>query len=801
MKNLLKLFITSIIIFAVVISCVACDGLSFSQNNDEVVKPTESEKTYTVSTKPTLTSKGTIVSTDGDSVELPALNAEDYYVSTTVAATCSTQGKAEYLWKTTSYGEFSFEVDIPIDSSAHTYKVTENIAATPTQSGSRTYTCDKCGNSYVQSVEYSEYDATAPTEIFFAGDDVVVDNDNGGVVCEGTKVSIVTAGEYDLSGNADEGNITISVEGSVTLNLKGLTLSSSTSAVIYVENAEDVEISAKKDTANVLTDSRSTGDEDAEGGAIYALCDLELKGNGSLSVISSYNNGVHGKDDLKIKNLTLYVKAINNAIKGNDSITITSGCITAISVGGDALKTSNSSLSSKGKQKGNITISGGTMNLYAACDGIDAAYDAIISEDSAETVVNIFTDKYSEYSGEVTAISENQLYIRNTTSLYSYSVLFINDDGEEKWVNAEYHTSVYSGGMGGRTYYYYKVNKPAGYKNLTVYAYTSNQIQGTEDAYSSKSMTLNTSYDTIVFSNGNYSGWSNYTTQSSGGMQFGQMNDGNKDKGDYSTKGIKASNEITISSGKITITAYDDAIHANVETLENGASGKGSVNVSGGELKLSSNDDAIHADTSLIISGGKINISKSYEGLEGVTLSISGGEVYVVASDDGLNASGTSPSITISGGYVDITLGSGDVDGIDSNGSFTMTGGTVVTRGAPNGTSNMATGLDCDGTVKISGGTFVQFGAIETTPTLSGCYTLRFGTSSSSGGFRRGGFGGGSIDTSYSFKAGEWTISGLDLTITNAYTYYGCTIYSSALVKGSSYTISSNGTTYTATAS
>ena len=51
-----------------------------------------------------------------------------------------------------------------------------------------------------------------------------------------------------------------------------------------------------------------------------------------------------------------------------------------------------------------VTLTGCAADLYAACDGIDAAYDVEIGED---TVLNIYTDKYSPYSGEVTAVSDD----------------------------------------------------------------------------------------------------------------------------------------------------------------------------------------------------------------------------------------------------------------------------------------------------------------------------------------------------------------------------------------------------------
>lgn len=125
-----------------------------------------------------------------------------------------------------------------------------------------------------------------------------------------------------------------------------------------------------------------------------------MVGKGALSVTGNYNNGIQSKDDISIKNVTIKVNAVNNAIKGNDEVAIESGEIIAISRKGDGIKTLNSSLSTKGKQKGNVIISGGNIDIYAACDSIDAAYGVDVSGDGN---LNIYTDTYSDYSEAVAA--------------------------------------------------------------------------------------------------------------------------------------------------------------------------------------------------------------------------------------------------------------------------------------------------------------------------------------------------------------------------------------------------------------
>ncbi len=180
-----------------------------------------------------------------------------------------------------------------------------------------------------------------------------------------------------------------------------------------------------------------------------------------------------------------------------------------------------------------------------------------------------------------------------------------------------------------------------------------------------------------------------------------------------SAKGIKATADITIENGSITLNTADDAIHSN-----------GSVNINGGTLSASSGDDGIHSDASLVINAGDITIDKSYEGLESAAITINGGSIRLKASDDGLNTSGGSDGssvnsrpgqnnfdisdgsqLNIHGGYIYIDA---QGDGLDSNGDFAMTGGTVIVNG-PTNDGNGA--LDYNGTGTVAGGLLLAAGS------------------------------------------------------------------------------------------
>ena len=446
------------------------------------------------------------------------------------------------------------------------------------------------------------------------------------------------------------------------LEMCGLTLYSGEQNPITILSGDKVTLSAKKETKNYIYDTReavSDDDETAYSAAVYAKCDLELAGKGELTVISSNNNGIHTKDDLKVKNLTLSVTCEDNALKGNDSVSITGGILTLIAKSGDGIKTKNSDISSKGKQRGIITISGGTVNIYAACDGIDAAYNSDISGDA---IVNIYTDSYSPYS--------------KTSG---------------------------GGNTGGG-------NFPSG-GNTGLPSENGNSKSGSGFGGGS------------FGSNGGFGGGGNFGGGGfgGGGRPGGQggMNDGNNEKSDYSTKGIKADNEIHIYGGTITVNSYDDAIHANGgDALENGETATGNILISGGTLTLFTKDDGVHADGTLTVSGGKIEITGSYEGLEGTFVAVTGGDISIVSSDDGINATTTSGTgitfesgtvyiyaggdgidsnsrtsyqgILFAGGNITVVSTSGGDSSIDTEQGYTYTGGTVLALCPSNGMGNEA---------------------------------------------------------------------------------------------------------------
>ena len=578
---------------------------------------------------------------------------------------------------------------------------------------------------------------------------------DGSTITQNDSVYTIThAGEYTVTGLLSEGQIVVNADDNaeITIVLNGTSITCSNGSPIYIKNADNVKIKSEENTYNCIVDARAEADDNpdnssSENGnaAIYAACDLKLVGKGALSLTGNYNNGIQSKDDISIKNVTIKVNAVNNAIKGNDEVAIESGEIIAISRKGDGIKTSNSSLSTKGKQKGNVIISGGNIDIYAACDGIDAAYGVDVSGDGN---LNIYTDTYSDYSEAVAADNSGSSASSSGSSISTPDSSASNPGSSASNPGSSASNPGSSASNPGSS----NQNQGSSSKsssNATMMTYTTtantdnqnNSSVGTppdmNNAQNNGNMgnppDMNNTQNNGNMGNppdmnnsssnpgmkGNFGGGN----KAANGMP-GNNSSGNSSKKSYSTKGIKAESEINISGTAINISSTDDGIHANSDSgvLETGEDGKGIISISGGTITISTGDDGIHADKELNITDGYINVLTSYEGLEAITINISGGQSFVYAADDGINActgDGTStPLINITGGYVDVTTGPGDTDGIDSNGSYTQSGGMVFVKGGSS-SGQVSGSIDVDGNITITGGTCVALGGICETPVNS----------------------------------------------------------------------------------
>lgn len=209
-----------------------------------------------------------------------------------------------------------------------------------------------------------------------------------GIKVNGSTVTITAGGEYTVSGTCANGQLIVdTADELVEVALAGVTLSNSSVAPIYVANVGDeCTLSVKSGTINTISDGTSHTDSyvnsDNEtvsvNGAIFSRSDLKIKGKGTLTVNGNTADGIVSKDDLKIWNGTIVVNAVDDGIRGNDSVRIGDPDdteypdlnVTVKTTSGDGIKTTSTETG-----KGYITISGGTIDITSNADGFQAEQD------------------------------------------------------------------------------------------------------------------------------------------------------------------------------------------------------------------------------------------------------------------------------------------------------------------------------------------------------------------------------------------------------------------------------------------
>ena len=282
------------------------------------------------------------------------------------------------------------------------------------------------------------------------------------------------------------------------------------------------------------------------------------------------------------------------------------------------------------------------------------------------------------------------------------------------------------------------------------------------------------------------------------------------------SKGLKCSTDMELVAGRIVAVTTGDCEYkdndltsaaaikcdgtltldeAVVEVKSTGNGGKGincdgNIIINGGTLKvittgkqhvygrLDSSSKGVKSDGNITINGGEIKVKATGgEGSEGIesknVLTINGGIIEVVTYDDCLNAS---TNITITGGK--ISCYSSGNDGIDSNGTLTITGGTVIAAG----TTSPEEGFDCDqNTFTITGGTIIGIGGGTSTPTSNQCTqpVMIYGGSGTAG--------------QYIYLATTDGAEVITYKIPRTYNQMALLVSSPVLVQGNSYILTSGG--------
>ena len=482
---------------------------------------------------------------------------------------------------------------------------------------------------------------------------------------------------YTLSGSSSDGSLTLGGSYKCTVSLAGITLTNPSGAAINITNKKRIQVSAKKGTENTLTD----GANGSQKGCLYSKGQIQLQGNGTLTVAGNTAHAIKSGDYISVKNLTLNItSAVKDGISCNKYFQMKSGTVTISGVGDDGIQAdletddenTGETTDHEDENSGNAYIEGGTLNITctaAAAKGIKAEGNMNIS------------------GGDIT----------------------IKTTGNGKWDSDDLETKAASALSSDGN-----MNISGGTMSLTATG------SGGKGMKCDGVMTISDGTVSVVTSGGLY--YNNGTTENTNYT-------GNTDRisSSYysSPKGIKAgvktesgssytySGGMVISGGKVSVTTSG----TNGEGIES----KNYLNITGGEVTVNSYDDAINSAQDFTIEGGY---------------------VYARATNnDGLDANG---NCYIKGGVVYAIGSSSPEVAIDANSEeqkkLYITGGTVVAVGGLESGASISGGT-CKYTSSWTGSTWH---ALYNGSNVALAFQTPVKSSSGGGGGRPGQGGGGS---------------------------------------------------------
>lgn len=413
-------------------------------------------------------------------------------------------------------------------------------------------------------------DLTNATTIAFSGTD---------------DVTITDGGVYVLTGTLTDGRVLVNAPGAdVTLVLQNADITCTDSSALYIYKAANVLVYLPDGTASTLTDgssydygdSFSSADDEEPNACLYAKSDLIIAGGGTLTVTGNANNGITGKDALKIEDASVTVTAANHGVNGKDCLVLKQADVTVTS-GGDALRATNDSDSALGC----ILIGASVLTLTAGEDGIQA-----------ETALTLFDTACIITSGGGSGGA-------------------LADDVSAKGIKAGTGITVRSGS------YTLDCADDAVHANgsVTVSGGTFAVTTGDDGVHADNAVTIT---DGTLSIRECYEGIEGQTIDISGGTtditasDDGLNSAGGADRSGFGGRGPdsfggSSDSRITISGGTLRIDAGGDGIDSNGDLIVSG----GEIYVSG---PTSDGDSAIDYDGTATVTGGTV-VAAGYSGM------------------------------------------------------------------------------------------------------------------------------------------------------------------------------------------
>lgn len=172
-----------------------------------------------------------------------------------------------------------------------------------------------------------------------------------------------TCGEisYILKGESEDGYFVLNGKYKLSIELHGLTLTSTSGAAIDIQNGKRTAIRVAEGTVNTLADG-AAGSQKA---ALYCKGHLEFKQKGTLMVTGNKGHAISAKEYIEIKNTTINILgAKKDGINCNQYLLMESGTVTISGTEDDGIQVSfKDDTDREAEDTGTFTMNGGKINV------------------------------------------------------------------------------------------------------------------------------------------------------------------------------------------------------------------------------------------------------------------------------------------------------------------------------------------------------------------------------------------------------------------------------------------------------
>ena len=194
-------------------------------------------------------------------------------------------------------------------------------------------------------------------------------------------LSIISNGDYKISGSCSECQINIKKGLSVNITLDSITIDNSNTGPFVIKKNAIVNLILKGESRiedNEVIENEELDDFEGAGIKFKSSSTLIISGTGKLTVVGNPKNGIKGAalTNLIINGGVLDISSAKNALACDNDITINDGTIT-IKSQSDGIKSEPDS--DDADSKGMITINGGKITINSESDAIQAAYKLVIN--------------------------------------------------------------------------------------------------------------------------------------------------------------------------------------------------------------------------------------------------------------------------------------------------------------------------------------------------------------------------------------------------------------------------------------